>query len=87
MFEQSEPYQSSHSYEPNESGNHKTARPTDHEPEQGAKNLTAVERVNRKHIESQQENVDARQGSYESVNIRHRIFPPELLRRKKRDQR
>ena len=67
-----EPDKANHSHKSQNGGDEQATCSSKNEPQQAAKDLAAVERVDRQHVEDKKTDVDAQDGANEPVFVRHR---------------
>jgi hypothetical protein len=65
MRPEREPNEGGHAHKTKNRRYHQTSSPPHHEPEQGAKDLTAVQGIDGKHIENQQHHIDYQDSSHQ----------------------
>jgi hypothetical protein len=77
LHSQREDDEPSHTEETDDRGRHQTASAAHYKPKQGPKNLAAIERINREHIEDQQAQVNQRDGSQQQEDVWHLLRQSE----------
>ena len=67
--------------EAEDGGDHETARASEDKPEQGAKDLAAIERINGKDVKDQERDVYPQERTQQHMNIGHGLRPTEATAR------